>query len=413
MNFTPFQFQNQLKDYFKAKENIWQFFSSYKIQENEYESFKTDILKNCYRLGRDLHPNYHQIIDEIKTVFQIDKEVILYQEQNNMHSNASVYYLNNEAHIILTGPLLQILSIDEIKVILAHELSHVLLYTLNEGDFQTTERIINAITDDMRSPSSYFETSRLYALYTELFCDYGSYLVCQNRDLVISTLVKVHTGLKNVFAQEYLEQINEIFEKDKSRTEQKTHPEMYFRAKSLELLCQDYEQGKKDLVRFIDGNPEVSELGIFSQKKWQLFTFEFIQIILLPIFMQSSLSKNLAKTYFDNFNLANSISFENKNLINEIEKSSVSMKEYFCYILFDFTLIDKEIYEMALIWTLQLSEYFGLKEPFEKIVKKELRLSELRFKDLYKKSLKSYQNLPSNQTVDLSNIFENNTNISQ
>lgn len=413
MNFTPFQFQSQLKDYFKAKENIWHFFSSYKIQEEEYENFKTDILKNCYRLGKDLHQNYHQIIDEIKSVFQLEKEVILYQEQNNLQSNASVFYLNNEVHIVLTGSLLQVLNLEELKVILAHELSHVLLYTLDGGNYQTTERIINAITDDMRSPVSYFETSRLFALYTELFCDYGSYLVCNDRDLVISTLVKVHTGLENVFAEEYLEQINEIFEKENSRTEQKIHPEMYFRAKSLELLCKDFEAGKKEIVNYIEGNPAVIELSIFSQKKWQKLSFEFIQIVLSPLFMQSPLTQNLAKSYFDKFVLINSSELKYQDLVLEIEKSSVSIKEYFCFILFDFTMVDKEIFEISLVWSLQLSEYFGLKDNFEKIVKKELKISELRFKDLYKKALKEYQTLPSNQSLDISSIFENSTNISQ
>ncbi len=413
MNFTPFQFQSQLKDYFKAKENIWSFFSSYKIEETEYENFKTDILKNCYRLGKDLHPKFHQIIDEIKTTFKLEKEVILYQEQNNTQNNAVVYYLNNEVHIVLTGSLLQVLQLEELKVILAHELSHVVLYNIENGDYQCTERIISAITDDIRSPLSYFETARLFSLYTELFCDYGAYLVCQDRDLVISTLIKVHTGLKNVFASEYLEQINEIFEKDKSRSIQESHPEMYFRAKSLELLCNDFEKGKIDIAPLIEGKPKISELDVFSQKKWQQETLNFIQLILSPAFMHSALTNNLAKSYFNEFIQSEIDTQKFNQLKSKIEMATNSMKDYFSFILLDFTMVDQEIYEMALIWTLELSEYLGLKDNFSKIVKKELQLSELRFKDLYKNALKEYQALTTQQSTNLNSLFENSTNISQ
>jgi predicted GNAT superfamily acetyltransferase len=45
-----------------------------------------------------------------------------------------------------------------------------------DGDFEIADRIITAIANNYASEPSYYETARLYRLYTEIFYDRGAYM---------------------------------------------------------------------------------------------------------------------------------------------------------------------------------------------------------------------------------------------
>ena len=79
-----------------------------------------------------------------------------------------------------------------------------------EGDLEVADRIITAIANNHNSEASYYETARLFKLYTEIFCDRGAYKVIEKIAPVITSLVKASTGLDKVNAESYLKQADEI-----------------------------------------------------------------------------------------------------------------------------------------------------------------------------------------------------------
>ena len=48
----------------------------------------------------------------------------LYQAQNALGTNAALYYIPGEGHVVFSGPLLTLLSADELKSVIGHELAH-------------------------------------------------------------------------------------------------------------------------------------------------------------------------------------------------------------------------------------------------------------------------------------------------
>jgi hypothetical protein len=398
MPLNPFLFQKELKDYFKEQNKIWEFYATNNFKVEEYEHFKTDILKTTRPISKEEQANYQTLIDEIQEKFKLNIPVFLYKDQNHSRKNSSVFYINSEAHILISERIFNKLSLEEIKVVLANKLGHVLLYTLDEGDFQTTERILNAISEDSRSPISYFETARIYYKYTDLFCDYVSYLVCNDRKLVNETLLKVHTELENV------KQMNEFLCKEIDKNYHGPEPEIYFRLKLLELISSDFKNDMNVISPYIEGSNSISELPILEQKKWQEITYTWITFILSPPFMKSTLNLKHAKTFFPKFE-ANEAFIENsENLKLKIENGNLTQKEYLCYILLDFVLIDNEIFNYAFLWALQISETYKVNVEFEKIAKKELSLSELTFKDLVKNCWREYSILAQGQTQNLEHL---------
>ncbi|MCE3259808.1 MAG: peptidase family, partial [Bacteroidetes bacterium] len=209
----PFDFHYRLRDHFKRQEKTWKWFSEVKVKEEQTEQFKNELLKNTYRLDPSAEASIYSLLEKAKNKLGIIIPVTIYQSQYSQDSNAGIIFIQNEAHLVLSGPILKSLKEDELLALIAHELSHVLLYTIENGDFEVTSRIINALGNDHRSDSAFNETARLFSLFTELYCDIGAFKVCESAETVISTLVKVETGLEKISAANYIKQADEVLAK--------------------------------------------------------------------------------------------------------------------------------------------------------------------------------------------------------
>ena len=209
---TALAYHQQVKDHFKQQTKTWEYFSIPKNKDEQLKEFKTELLKNTYKFDPASEPLiYNKLTIAKEKLGLAHLPVTVYQSQYSEELNASIVYLNNEAHIVFSGPVTKLLSEDELLAVLAHELTHIKLYTMLDGDLEVADRIITAIANNYNSEASYYETARVFRLYTEIFCDRGAYTVLENTDPVITSLVKVVTGLDTVNADNYVKQADEIF----------------------------------------------------------------------------------------------------------------------------------------------------------------------------------------------------------
>ncbi len=118
--------------------------------------------------------------------------------------NAQVYTLPEEVHVIFSGPALKLLNEQELVAVLAHELGHVLLF--NIADYNTSNKILNALSGNASMANAYLETARLFDLYTELFCDSMALKATSDIQASVASLVKMGTGLEQVSAESYIRQ---------------------------------------------------------------------------------------------------------------------------------------------------------------------------------------------------------------
>lgn len=384
MILSPFPFQQKLKDYFKNQSKTWDWFANEKIISQQNEAYKTDILKNSYRINKEDEPKIYELLEKAKHKLGVILPITVYQSQYVESNNASIVLLENEAHLVFSGSILKLLNDDELLALLSHELSHVLLYTCDNSEFEIVNRIINAIANDGESELYYHETARIFQLYTELYCDLGAYKVCENINPVITTLVKVNTGLDKVSAESYLEQAKEILERIDSGSEGITHPEIYIRARSLELYAENQDEYFPKIERIISGKIDIQLLNIFSKKDLHQTTKELIDLILKPKWTQSDHAIVLYKHYFTVYERKTDILIDDafKNKINDSKETT---KDYFAYVLIDFALCDTEIKEPFLGHILDLAEQLNLAENVKTILKKELKLTDKAFKELSQK----------------------------
>lgn len=381
----------KVSEYFKNQRKTWNFFAIDKNKEEQLEQFKTELLKNTYKFDEKSDQFIYDKVIKAKELLNLGTlPVTVYQAQYSDELNANIVYLNNEAHIVFSGSITKILNEEELLAVLAHELSHIKLYTMLNGDLEIADRIITSIANNYASEPAWFETARLFRLYTEIFCDRGAYTVLQNIDPIITSLVKASTGLENVNVESYLKQADEILSRNNNfRTAAATHPENFIRAKAVQLWHMKKEEAEKEITTMIEGLADIDQLDIFKQSEISLLTQKFISLMLKPGWFKSVTVMSLAKQYFASFKCDDSILL-GEDIVESFKNAHQSVKDYFSYVLMDFAMADPSLEEVPSGWAFQLAENLFLKETFDELIKKELKFSDKKLQQYRQKTLSAY-----------------------
>ena len=395
---TALPYHQKVKDYFKAQAKTWDYFSVSKNKEGQLQQFKTELLKNTYKFDPTADAFiYDKIIVAKEKLGLQNLPVTVYQAQYTDELNASILFVNGEAHIVFSGPLTKILDAEELLAVLAHELTHIKLYSMLDGDLEVADRIITSIANNYNSEASYYETARIFRLYTEIFCDRGAYAVLENINPVITSLVKASTGLDKVNAESYLKQADEIFATEQTlKTTGISHPENFIRAKAIHLWHEKKEMAEEEIIKMIEGLSDLDQLDIFKQKELSQLTRQFLQLLLKPRWFQSTMVISQAKQYFADFALDEN-ALLTETIKEKIKIAHQSTREYLAYVLLDFALVDATLDEVPAGWTFQFAEDVELKDVFDSVIKKKMKLSDKRLSQYKQKTLSAYYEVKENE----------------
>lgn len=395
---TAMSYHQKVKDHFKNQPKTWDYFAIAKNKDEQLQQFKTELLKNTYKFDPATESFIYDkvAIAKEKLVLQ-NLPVTVYQAQYTDELNASIVCLNNEAHIVFSGPITKLLDEEELLAVLAHELTHIKLYSMLDGELEVADRIITAIANNYSSEASYFETARLFRLYTEIFCDRGAYQVLQKTAPVITSLVKASTGLDKVNADNYVKQADEIFSADSNiKAATISHPENFIRAKAIQLWHEKKEASEEEIIKMIEGASDIDQLDIFRQSDLTQLTRRFLQLFLKPKWFQTTMVISQAKQYFADFSWDDKAMLDEK-FIETISKAHLSVKDYLSYVLLDFVLVDTTLEEVPAGWAFQFAEDMQLKDAYEAAIKKELKMSDKKLQQHKQKVLNAYYGVKENE----------------
>lgn len=390
------QYHQALLQYLKTQETeLWKWFSSQKAREESSEAVRLELLKSTYRLDHDSAADVYAIAEQAAGMMGLSASVTLYQAQHATGLNASLAWLPNEAHVVLHGAVRETLQPDELQALLVHELAHHELLTIADGDYLVVEHILLAMIVDQSADSPHERTWRSHRLWTELYCDRRAVDVTQKPDACICALVKMETGLKDVSAASYLDQANEILTNGQTVTgsEGVTHPEMFMRAKAVQLWDDDPSTADDAIREMIHGPLQIKNLDLMQQQEVQLLTEQFVRTFLQPKWLQTDLMLGHAHRFLDTNGVVakasvvkllalpttaeqsggsdNSLS---EQLASAFQKCDAELKKFFCYVLLDFVTCDPELEEFPLAAAFLFSGRVGLLDEFRSLVASELKL---------------------------------------
>ena len=386
MSSEPLPYHVKIRDFFKGQPGIWSFYSATRQRDEQLTNFKTDLLKNTYQFHPESDPVLYEKIHIAREKLGLNAlPVTAYQAlTNDPELNASIVCLSGEAHMVLSGGVLQILDEKELLALAAHELAHVKLNALLEGELETADRIIMAIANSPDSSAAQYETARLFRLYTEIYCDREAYSVLGDATPVITMLLKMATGLSVVHAESYIRQAEEIFSGGgKVQSGSLTHPENFIRARAL--AAGSGPDADAIIAQMIEGDKELDRLDVMAQQELSSLTEELLYYYLRPEWFRTAPVVSLASQYFSTFKpgvtsrqggMAAPGEAETGRLKTYLDKAHESIREYFAYVLLDFALADPELEDVPAGYALQVAESCGISDVFEAVIKKELAYSD-------------------------------------
>jgi hypothetical protein len=375
---VPLAYHRELRDYLKSNEpDLWRWFASAAAQSNYTESLRLDLLKSTYRLDSESHPELYQNVLEVKARLELDIPVTLYQAQNGLWNNASLYYIPGEGHVVFSGQLLSLLDADERKSVIGHELAHFHLWTREDGEFLIADRLLQAVAADPRATASHAQSARRYRLYTEIFADRGALCATELLHPVIAGLVKIQTGLAQVSAPAYLKQAQELFAGGNVATEQHSHPEAFIRAHALSVWHDQRDDAAATIAAMIEGDDGFESLDVLGQKRLAQATRQMLESLLQPQWFQTPAVLGHAKLYFDDIEPGSKCK---PGQLDGLSFLGGATREYLSYVLLDFATADPELEELPLARALELSRELDLNDDFEKLVSKELKIKSREWK---------------------------------
>jgi hypothetical protein len=357
---------------------LWAWFESDQVSASYSERVKLELLKSTYRLTRTDRPDLYASAEIATERLGVDLPVTIYQRQGGADSpNAALIFLPDEVAVMLMGNIGELLNEAEMLALLGHEIAHHRLYTMDGGQYFTAARLLGWCVDQPGCDASFAETDRLFQLHTEIFADMGALHVTGDRDAVIASLIKVTTGLKSVTPSSYLKQAEEILEQYKQGSEGLSHPELFIRAKALDLLAADPPGiGQTELL--VRGPIDAKRLDLLGQQALSALSRKLVDRLLTPAFMRNDFTLNLAERYFPGYGESDAEPVEGDNteakaLKAEVTATAKSCHDYFAYLLLDFATVDPECGDAHLAWSLDLATQIGIFPVYEPIARKELK----------------------------------------
>lgn len=367
-------FHQEIIDHLKASErDLWNWFASPAFRERHDEDARLELLKTCYRYDRAEHGDLYAVATEVCDLLGISAPVTFYQSQNAQVLNAFLAYTPGEAHVVFEGPLRARLTPAELRTVIAHELTHYLLWAREGGDLLVAEQMLAAMASQSSATSSHLETWRVFRLYLEVHADRGTLAVGRDPLPAISGLLKVQTDLEDVSAASYLRQAEEIFSRQTIATDQLTHPEAFIRARALQLWADRGASANLEVARMIEGQLDLGHLTLLGQRRLTALTRRLVGAYLKPQDLQSDGRLAHARLFFPDLELGGATT-DLDDVRAEAEGAAASVHDYFSYVLLDLATADRQD-ESALPRAYRMASSLGLEEAFARISGDELKLT--------------------------------------
>jgi Zn-dependent protease with chaperone function len=383
----PLPFHRELVDYLKTQEaELWAWFSSTAFKEEYAATTRLELLKSCYRFDPKDHADLYALADEVKGKLGLEAPVTLYQSQNAAGMNAALCYVPGEAHLVLEGPVRATLSVDELRALFAHELTHYLLWERAGGELLVADQMLGAMSSHARAEPAHHETARLFRLYLEVHCDRAALAVCADPLVGISSLIKIQTGLADAQAESYLRQSEEIFGQAEVKTDGVTHPESFIRARALKLWADRGGAADTEIARMIEGPAGLGRLSLLGQRLFTSVTRGVLCRFLEPAWLRTEPILAHARLFFPDLDPDAAGQPDAPSLKDALDKGDDSMRRYACYLLLDLATVDRSLEQAPLAAAIRLGEDLGIAETLLEVAGEELELGRRALNAIRKQS---------------------------
>ncbi|HEU4887354.1 MAG TPA: M48 family metalloprotease [Thermoanaerobaculia bacterium] len=375
-----FPYQRELVAYLKSEErDLWAWFASAKYLTKYAESVRLELLKATYRFDPVEHAKIYARAQAACEVLGVDAPVTIYQATQTDELNAALAFVPGEVHIILHGAVTSLLTEEELQAALAHELTHYVLWSRFDRDLLIAHRLLEGIASHPNASASHVESASLFALYLEIHADRGALVVMQEPMAPIRSLIKLQTGLTDIHAESYLRQADEIFSRERVKSQQLTHPESFIRARALREWSQHGRESFAEIARMIEGTDVIDRLDLVGQVRLSHLTRRLLSAFLAPQWLRTEAVLAHARRFFPDLQPSGAI---DDDLAHTIAALDPSVQRYLAYVLLDFAVADPELEDVPVAAVIEAATRCGMGEQMLALIVKEIALPKKRLAKL-------------------------------
>lgn len=270
LELRPPQYLQNLKLHLQAEEpELWAWFaeSSHKADQVENNGAEIELLKSTISLTGGPHQSLAAEARLLAAQLGLHEDIKLYQSIDEQHRNARVFTFGGAIHIVFSGDLLDLLDDAETRAVLLHELAHIVLWRMEDGEYRVLDALIHRLADESVDPPI-AESARRVNLHTEVWADAIALQVLDDLPAVVSTIMKVGSGLRHVDPDAYLRQAERILNEDQTTSTAQTHPEQHRRVACLALPAAAVDREAR-VATLVEGGDDLDTMDLLGQLRIQ------------------------------------------------------------------------------------------------------------------------------------------------
>ena len=369
------KYHEAIADWLNRNEGgVWDWFSNVNLQAEQNSETRDLLLKQTYRLSRETHGTAYACCETAMAKLGVEAPVTLYQAGDGA-MNAALFFIPGEVHIVLYGPVLEKLSEIELTALFGHEVSHYLLWTLNDRRYRIAQQIIDDSVQQSAGEYALYETARLYLLSTEVFADRGAVIAAGEAEAAIAVLLKVMTGLAATDPKAFLEQAAELDAKgDLAKTA--SHPETYMRALFIDRWSRERETAGDSIDDWVIGRLKgpmaIGSLDLIDQDRLTALTRQLFALFLHDSELASAMVVTQVKQFFPDWKGADEPRLE-PEICQELAQDR-SIRDYLIALVIDLAHADPDQTEEMLVRGAKFATGIGWDEDYRDNLKSLLKM---------------------------------------
>lgn len=382
---VPLDYHKDVVAHLRSEErHAWEWSSSGSLIQEAGE-IRDTMLRNTYRLEKAGHPQVFEACHTAMTRLGIEAPITLYQA-NDGTMNASLVYVPGEIHLVFFGPILEKLDHAELLALMGHELSHFLLWSMNEGEYYRASRVFDHALSYPDAKPSHRETARLLSLHTELFADRGAAIAAGAPEPAVAVLVKVMTGLTNVDPAAYLRQAQEV-EAAGNRSQGISHPEAYLRARALQLWWAGDPDLSQWLEKHLRGPLSIEALDLLGQSRLTQMTRAFLARFMAEVDESSDEITTQLRAVFPDFGREEEAPLDLAEI--GVDRIDDATRDYFIALMFDLAMADADATEATMLGAAKIAAEIGATERLTAALRRDLKWTKARSDKLVAQAAKA------------------------
>jgi len=211
-----------------------------KIQPNNDVDYNSNpdayLLTSSMQIKNDLFPKIYQSINEVKEILQLDDIYNFYVNPDNSSANAycKVMPRSDRADIIFTSRLIELLDVNELKYIVAHEIAH-----------HQYQHYLYPNPKDAENQLRYFNLVNLQK-NAEISADRLGFTVLGDLEQTMKAMIKISSGLSSEHIKynfdKFMNQLEDLKKLESNPyLMNSSHPSIFTRAQAVLWFSQSNE----------------------------------------------------------------------------------------------------------------------------------------------------------------------------